>query len=50
MPATPEVMRVCRNKAARSLFARHGVPSAASVNVRTRDEVLVNALEWCKTY
>ncbi len=36
---TPEVMRACRNKStARSLFARHGVPSAASVTVRTRAE------------
>jgi biotin carboxylase len=35
----PEVMQACRNKAtARSLFARHGVPSAASVSVRTRRE------------
>lgn len=35
----PEVMRACRNKAtARALFARHGVPSAASISVRTRDE------------
>lgn len=31
-----EVMRACRNKAtARTLFARHGVPSAASMKVRT---------------
>ncbi|MES4825611.1 ATP-grasp domain-containing protein [Streptomyces anthocyanicus] len=37
--STPEVMQVCRNKAtARALFARHGVPSAASVSVRTRQE------------
>ncbi|GAA3211774.1 ATP-grasp domain-containing protein [Streptomyces thermocoprophilus] len=36
---SPEVMQGCRNKAtARSLFARHGVPSAASVSVRTRQE------------
>ncbi|MFE0929291.1 acetyl-CoA carboxylase biotin carboxylase subunit family protein [Streptomyces mutabilis] len=35
----PEVMQGCRNKAtARSLFARHGVPSAASVSVRSRQE------------
>ncbi|MGW4197055.1 ATP-grasp domain-containing protein [Streptomyces sp. NPDC005004] len=34
-----EVMRACRNKAtARSLFARHGVPSARSVKVRTLTE------------
>ncbi|MYQ46826.1 ATP-grasp domain-containing protein [Streptomyces sp. SID4985] len=34
-----EVMRACRNKAtARSLFARHGVPSAASVEARTLPE------------
>lgn len=40
LPTTaPEVMQACRNKAtARSLFARHGVPSAASVSVRTRQE------------
>lgn len=32
----PEVMQACRNKAtSRALFARHGVPSAASVSVRT---------------
>lgn len=31
-----EVMRACRNKAtARSLFARHGVPSAASMKAQT---------------
>ncbi|WP_454336185.1 ATP-grasp domain-containing protein [Streptomyces glaucescens] len=31
-----EVMQACRNKAnSRALFARHGVPSAASVGVRT---------------
>ncbi len=31
-----EVMRACRNKAtARTLFARHGVPSAASLKART---------------
>ncbi|MFD1829861.1 ATP-grasp domain-containing protein [Streptomyces desertarenae] len=40
LPTTdPEAMRACRNKAtARTLFARHGVPSAASVSVRTRHE------------
>lgn len=40
LPTTaPEVMQACRNKAtARSLFARHGVPSTASVSVRTRQE------------
>ncbi|WP_436995166.1 ATP-grasp domain-containing protein [Streptomyces sp. enrichment culture] len=40
LPTTdPEAMRACRNKAtARSLFARHGVPSAASASVRTRHE------------
>ncbi|MER6151582.1 ATP-grasp domain-containing protein [Streptomyces hirsutus] len=40
LPTTaPEVMQACRNKAtARSLFARHGVPSAASVSVRTLHE------------
>ncbi|MEU4986773.1 ATP-grasp domain-containing protein [Streptomyces anthocyanicus] len=37
--SAPEVMRACRNKAAaRTLFARHGVPSAASVSVRSRQE------------
>ncbi|QNE74516.1 ATP-grasp domain-containing protein [Streptomyces finlayi] len=37
LPANPvEVMRACRNKAtARSLFARHGVPSAASMKAQT---------------
>ncbi|MFF7290787.1 ATP-grasp domain-containing protein [Streptomyces griseorubiginosus] len=35
-----EVMRACRNKAtARALFARHGVPSAASMKARTLREV-----------
>lgn len=35
-----EVMRACRNKAtARTLFARHGVPSAASMKARTLLEV-----------
>ncbi|MGV9790874.1 ATP-grasp domain-containing protein [Streptomyces sp. NPDC003435] len=40
LPANPvEVMRACRNKAvARALFARHGVPSAASVKARTLRE------------
>ncbi|MGX4693761.1 ATP-grasp domain-containing protein [Streptomyces sp. JNUCC 63] len=40
LPTTaPEVMQACRNKAiARTLFARHGVPSAASVSVRSRQE------------
>jgi biotin carboxylase len=34
-----EVMRACRNKAtARTLFARHGVPSAASMKARTQLE------------
>ncbi|MGW2822139.1 ATP-grasp domain-containing protein [Streptomyces sp. NPDC001443] len=35
----PEAMQACRNKAtSRSLFARYGVPSAASVSVRTLRE------------
>ncbi|MFD7997096.1 ATP-grasp domain-containing protein [Streptomyces mexicanus] len=40
LPTTaPEAMQACRNKAtSRTLFARHGVPSAASVSVRTRAE------------
>jgi biotin carboxylase len=40
LPTTaPEVMQACRNKAtARTLFARHGVPSATSVSVRTPQE------------
>ncbi|MGW0137521.1 ATP-grasp domain-containing protein [Streptomyces calvus] len=40
LPTTaPETMRACRNKATtRTLFARHGVPSAASVTVRTVQE------------
>jgi biotin carboxylase len=40
LPTTaPEAMQACRNKATtRSLFARHGVPSAASVSVRSRQE------------
>lgn len=34
--ASVEVMQACRNKAtARTLFARHGVPSAASMKART---------------
>ncbi|MDO0936469.1 ATP-grasp domain-containing protein [Streptomyces sp. DG2A-72] len=42
LPASPpEVMRGCRNKAtARALFARHGVPSAASARVRTVEEAV----------
>ncbi|MFF4969896.1 ATP-grasp domain-containing protein [Streptomyces sp. NPDC001037] len=40
----PEAMQACRNKAtSRTLFARHGVPSAASVSVRTRAEAEVAA-------
>ncbi|MFG2703171.1 ATP-grasp domain-containing protein [Streptomyces sp. NPDC048386] len=40
LPTTaPEVMQTCRNKAtARNLFARHGVPSAASLSVRNVQE------------
>lgn len=40
LPTTgPEAMQACRNKAtARTLFARHGVPSAASVSVRNLQE------------
>ncbi|MGW4345295.1 ATP-grasp domain-containing protein [Streptomyces sp. NPDC004690] len=40
LPTTaPEVMQACRNKGrSRALFARHGVPSAASVSVRTPAE------------
>ncbi|CAL9363445.1 Phosphoribosylamine--glycine ligase [Streptomyces sp. enrichment culture] len=40
LPTTaPEVMQACRNKAnSRALFARHGVPSATSTSVRTREE------------
>ncbi|MGW5868295.1 ATP-grasp domain-containing protein [Streptomyces sp. NPDC055239] len=39
-----EVMRACRNKAvARTLFARHGVPSAASISARTLSEVRLAA-------
>ncbi len=41
---TPEVMQACRNKAtARALFTRHGVPSAASVSVRTLQEARATA-------
>lgn len=45
LPTTaPEAMQACRNKAtSRTLFARHGVPSAASVSVRTRAEAQVAA-------
>ncbi|MEV8128698.1 ATP-grasp domain-containing protein [Streptomyces sp. NPDC085944] len=36
---TPEALQGCRNKhISRSLFARHGVPSAVSVGVRTEQE------------
>lgn len=40
LPTTaPEALQGCRNKhTSRSLFARHGVPSAASVSVRTERE------------
>ncbi|MFD5133978.1 ATP-grasp domain-containing protein [Streptomyces olindensis] len=40
LPTTaPEAMQACRNKAtARNLFARHGVPSAASLSVRNVQE------------
>lgn len=40
LPTTaPEALQGCRNKhTSRSLFARHGVPSAASVSVRTEHE------------
>lgn len=40
LPTTgPEVMQACRNKAtARTLFARHGVPSAVSVSVHNLSE------------
>ncbi|MFE4059939.1 ATP-grasp domain-containing protein [Streptomyces sp. NPDC059096] len=41
---TPEVMQACRNKAtARDLFARHGVPSATSVSVRSVQEATAAA-------
>ncbi|MFB7328655.1 ATP-grasp domain-containing protein [Streptomyces sp. NPDC056190] len=45
LPTTaPEVMQSCRNKAtARTLFAHHGVPSAASVSVRNCQEAEVAA-------
>ncbi|MER6125752.1 ATP-grasp domain-containing protein [Streptomyces sp. NPDC001795] len=41
LPTTsPEAMLACRNKAiSRTLFARHGVPSAASASVRTLQQV-----------
>lgn len=36
---TPEALQGCRNKhTSRTLFARHGVPSAVSVGVRTEQE------------
>jgi biotin carboxylase len=40
LPTTaPEAMQACRDKAtSRALFASHGVPSAVSVSVRTRQE------------
>jgi biotin carboxylase len=40
LPTTaPEALQGCRNKhTSRTLFARHGVPSAASVSVRTEHE------------
>lgn len=40
LPTTaPEALQGCRNKhTSRGLFARHGVPSAASVSVRTEPE------------
>ncbi|TXS80653.1 ATP-grasp domain-containing protein [Streptomyces sp. me109] len=41
---TPEAMQACRNKTtSRALFARHGVPSAASVSVRTLAEAVAAA-------
>ncbi|MFE4058913.1 ATP-grasp domain-containing protein [Streptomyces sp. NPDC059096] len=45
LPTTaPEVMQACRNKAtARSLFARHGVPSAASTSVDSLREATTAA-------
>lgn len=45
LPTTaPEAMKACRNKAiARTLFARHSVPSAASLSVRTEDEAHASA-------
>ncbi|WP_446038039.1 ATP-grasp domain-containing protein [Streptomyces sp. SID1121] len=40
----PEVMQACRNKAtARTLFARHGVPSAASMSARSLLEAALAA-------
>ncbi|MFB7270740.1 ATP-grasp domain-containing protein [Streptomyces sp. NPDC056244] len=40
----PEVMQACRNKGlARTLFARHGVPSAASMTVRSLLEAALAA-------
>ncbi|OKI09391.1 carboxylase [Streptomyces sp. CB02923] len=46
LPAhSSEVMRACRNKAtARSLFARHGVPSAAAVTARSVPEAELAAM------
>ncbi|MFJ7997521.1 ATP-grasp domain-containing protein [Streptomyces sp. NPDC096310] len=45
LPTTaPEAMQACRNKAtARSLFARHGVPSAASISIRSLQEAIAAA-------
>ncbi|MDX3854904.1 ATP-grasp domain-containing protein [Streptomyces sp. AK02-01A] len=45
LPADPpEVMRACRNKAtSRTLFARHGVPSAASMTTRSLLEAALAA-------
>ncbi|NEB01942.1 ATP-grasp domain-containing protein [Streptomyces sp. SID13726] len=45
LPTTaPEALQGCRNKhTSRTLFARHGVPSAASVSVRTEHEAHVAA-------
>ncbi|MFE4664569.1 ATP-grasp domain-containing protein [Streptomyces sp. NPDC056716] len=45
LPTTsPEALRGCRNKAtARTLYARHGVPSAAAVGVRSLQEAVVAA-------
>ncbi|MCM2579707.1 ATP-grasp domain-containing protein [Streptomyces meridianus] len=47
LPTTPPAaMQACRNKAtARALFARHGVPSAASASVRSRQQAWA-AAEW----
>lgn len=46
LPTTaPEALQGCRNKhTSRSLFARHGVPSAASAGVRTEHEAQAAAL------